>query len=577
MEKEQNNIFQSPEKVYAVVNNIPPFYRSADLRRFFSQFVETGGFDCFHFRHRPEKQSVKTSEVTSFSTTDDPGASVTNHDNSDTKRETFCCIIRVSEIKFVELTRTYHQRNWQDNKDKDSKKEALSSKSKCLISRLKTSPSSTLEHGKSVATNAVTPSNSCGTASHSQYQTRGEMRQIPPDREDFHEEDLLRLPELRPPTVMPHGNVGTPTMDFMKLIQECRLPPSIIKKLQLDFPNSKNKGKYGNVPFDYQTYGIEVPSGDDVGVTSELQCEESASAVNRADSDNPTDKTSNDDPVTSTLEPKSAENPPQSSDSTPDYKEKRRLKKLAKRERRKLMAERIEEKMIDFEKGGSDSGDDNDTCEEWERHEAMYDDVTSQGRTKERLFEEEMEVVWEKGGSGLVFYTDAQYWHEKEGDFDEQTVDDLDVDMSAYYEVGAGDPDIRDFLTIRQEQRRRRGIEKTDRYSAGIGKFERHTKGVGRKILEKQGWTEGCGLGSSVKGIADALDTEGQLPKDKKGLGYRGEKLRRHGASSSQRKRKADGEVLISTVYDNPEDTDPMEPLRRRNDPSHIKHRNRIN
>lgn len=26
-----------------------------------------------------------------------------------------------------------------------------------------------------------------------------------------------------------------------------------------------------------------------------------------------------------------------------------------------------------------------------------------------------MEVVWEKGGSGLVFYTDSSYWHNLEG------------------------------------------------------------------------------------------------------------------------------------------------------------------
>ena len=38
-----------------------------------------------------------------------------------------------------------------------------------------------------------------------------------------------------------------------------------------------------------------------------------------------------------------------------------------------------------------------------------------QERTKERLYEEELEVVWEKGGSGLVFYTDSAYWHEQEG------------------------------------------------------------------------------------------------------------------------------------------------------------------
>ena len=58
---------------------------------------------------------------------------------------------------------------------------------------------------------------------------------------------------------------------------------------------------------------------------------------------------------------------------------------------------------------------DNDTCEEWERHEALHEDVTKQDRVEERLFEEEIELKWEKGGSGLVFYTDAQYWQEKNG------------------------------------------------------------------------------------------------------------------------------------------------------------------
>ena len=104
-------------------------------------------------------------------------------------------------------------------------------------------------------------------------------------------------------------------------------------------------------------------------------------------------------------------------------------------------------------------------------------------------------------------------------DFDEQTADDLNVDMSGYYEDGAGDKDARDYLTLRQEQRRRAGVEDTDHLTAGIGKFEKHTKGIGRKILEQQGWREGEGLGTTVIGRADALDNEGQLPRDKKGFG----------------------------------------------------------
>ena len=110
--------------------------------------------------------------------------------------------------------------------------------------------------------------------------------------------------------------------------------------------------------------------------------------------------------------------------------------------------------------------DDDHDAEEWERYEAFHDDVDKQvkpdshklkfwdllfvfigwhrlfltlpclrlylvsgsclwepasiiccakGRTKERLFEEELEVVWEKGGSGLVFYTDASHWDQQEG------------------------------------------------------------------------------------------------------------------------------------------------------------------
>ena len=35
-------------------------------------------------------------------------------------------------------------------------------------------------------------------------------------------------------------------------------------------------------------------------------------------------------------------------------------------------------------------------------------DLDQQPGTKEKPFEEEIELVWEKGGSGLNFYTDAQ-------------------------------------------------------------------------------------------------------------------------------------------------------------------------
>ena len=45
-------------------------------------------------------------------------------------------------------------------------------------------------------------------------------------------------------------------------------------------------------------------------------------------------------------------------------------------------------------------------------------------------------------------------------------------------------------------------------------------QGIGRKVMTKYGWHEGQSLGSSVRGIVDALDAEGgQKPSDKRGFG----------------------------------------------------------
>lgn len=61
---------------------------------------------------------------------------------------------------------------------------------------------------------------------------------------------------------MPNGNVGTPTRVFLELIQQCRLPPVVIKKLGLTFPKTRTNKKYGDVPFDYG--GRKVTSQCDI-------------------------------------------------------------------------------------------------------------------------------------------------------------------------------------------------------------------------------------------------------------------------------------------------------------------------
>jgi hypothetical protein len=71
--------------------------------------------------------------------------------------------------------------------------------------------------------------------------------------------------------------------------------------------------------------------------------------------------------------------------------------------------------------------------------------------TRELLHEEGVEDPWDKGdASGLVWYTDAQYWDALEGDLDDRTSDGLDVvgcgegGWTRLHDAGGGDGDAGD-------------------------------------------------------------------------------------------------------------------------------------
>ncbi len=467
-----------------MIRNIPSSYHSSDLRRFFTDFVESGRFDCFHFRHRPELKVDKHGE------------------EAEGTKETRCCVVKIKEENVKDFMKRYHTIHWTEGKD------GVELESRCLLTRIKVAGSETK------------------------------------DADTLSQSHLDSMLELRPPAVMPKGNVGTTTQHFLLAIQQCRLPAKIIAKLKLEFPASRKRRKYGNVEYSYAA-----------------------------------------------------------EDENRKWRSKRPRSYL---DRDRLSALNAAGPSCEASKEESGSDDDDDTCEEWERHEALHNDVAArrvdptdisqQPGTKERLFEEEMEVTWEKGGSGLVFYTDAQVWKEAEGDFDERTTDDWDVDMSVYYEEGAGDKDARDSLAMRRAERNYAGksldsvfekkAKKTqpgkvrvsasggqnDRSGGKIGHFDRHTKGFGRRMMEKQGWKEGMGLGKSVAGMAEALDNEGQT--DRSGLGYHGEAISRFVVKPPPgRKRTSIRDVMISTIYDNPAETDPGDSLKRTNPQTYLSHR----
>ncbi|XP_067167795.1 G patch domain-containing protein 3 [Apteryx mantelli] len=455
---------------YCLVSGIPAALRSAQLRHYFSQFIEAGGFLCFHYRHRPERPAAASGREAAAP-------------------RTCSCLVAVRPGRARRLVRMYSGRRWLGPG-------GAWLPGRCLVHRVRLSP---------------------GTGAET-FPYRGDKMAA---SDSVTEADLKRLPELNPPAFMPHGNVGTPLKVFLELIRACRLPPRIIKKLQLDFPKTGSSRRYGNVPFEYQD--TETVTGEE-GVYT-------AAGDEITEDEGPVARSEMSSPVT------------------------------AEEDGEGLEKEEAEE---------SHSDDDNDTCEEWERHEALHEDVTKQDRMEERLFEEEIELKWEKGGSGLVFYTDAQYWQEENGDFDEQTADDWDVDMSIYYDKDGGDKDARDSVQMWLEQRLRDGLEDGSVSGQQVGTFEKYTKGIGRKVLEQQGWTEGLGLGSSNSGMAEALDNEGQNPRCKRGLGYHGEKLP---TFSKVKKPRRDGPILISTIYDDPEPMDSGDLLLRRQPPTAMKYR----
>lgn len=285
-----------------------------------------------------------------------------------------------------------------------------------------------------------------------------------PDMSSLRASQLSSLPELHPPALMPRGNVGTTTRTFLRLIQRCKLPPSIISQLGLVFPRTRSNRRYGSVPLDYDTdifYYLLDTEGDDISNDIDIGPEKSnhidispeksnhidmepekytgcnlavsgVSTVplntsiesNHSRADRYANALSQRDKFKSKLGSNFAQqfesarfNTQKTKETLNSNKQKQAQTKKNTQPKRKSKSKRNGDDVIT---GSSvdqpcPDDDDSDDCEEWDRYEALHDDVTAQERTKERLFEEDMEVVWEKGGSGLVWHTDARHWDQMEG------------------------------------------------------------------------------------------------------------------------------------------------------------------
>ena len=207
---------------YACVCNIPPDFHSKDLRHFFSSFVETGQFTCFHFRHRPEKELIVLTQ----------SSSPTSNSLSEKVpykylfEKALCCLVTFpSEQVKTDAIKKYHLKHWERAEQTLPERCIMVaiqiSEQKCEMSSLTISSNKRLQIKMSLS-------------------------------------QLGAFVEFKPPGLMPGGNVGTKTKHFLNLINTCQLPSNLIGKLNLSFPKSRSRNRYGNVPFDYGTTNNSV-------------------------------------------------------------------------------------------------------------------------------------------------------------------------------------------------------------------------------------------------------------------------------------------------------------------------------
>ncbi|TNN15391.1 G patch domain-containing protein [Schistosoma japonicum] len=452
-----------------LITDIPKHFHASNLRNFFSQFVESSKFLCFHYRHRPDVSFVGTSEV--------DGVQLLSYIKQFTKSKSTCCaVLSVYDEYVSEFFRLYSGLNWPNEND------VVPLELKCTPHLIK-------------------------------HATQEEF--------DF-------LPEFKPLSWMPRGNVGTPTQHFFNLIKECKLESSIISRLNLNFLKQPKSRKYGAVPFIYANdEKLHTLESNDVDLDYTVVSNSCIPAKHRIPSNDVSELFS--DPVV-------------------------------------------------FE-------DDDDIPEEWDRFEALHDDPydLNRGNKAQLKYEGKIELVWEKGGSGLVFHTDQRTWEKldplrKEEIFDEPSSFDWDIDMGPYEMptgIGTGpcpngfqgaDRDTAELIDINREKESIH-VEDLTYNPHALFTNEVINKGYGGQLLKRMGWIPGNGLGAKKgrlkisSGIIDPITCEGSLPpKVRTGLGYYGPRILRNSNKRLLNKEltsnitgQALKSVYIRSVFDSPQ------------------------
>lgn len=124
---------ETESSVYFAISNIPVNFHAADLRNYFSQFVESRGFRCFHYRHRPEVlRDAEGPEDAASGRTGEAAAGRRPTQGSGQKQpaKSCCCVVSVRDEHADRFVRMYARNHWIDAKGSWLSR-------RCVIKRIK--------------------------------------------------------------------------------------------------------------------------------------------------------------------------------------------------------------------------------------------------------------------------------------------------------------------------------------------------------------------------------------------------------------------------------------------------------
>ncbi|KAL6046376.1 G patch domain-containing protein 3 [Balamuthia mandrillaris] len=511
----------SPKGAYCLVQNIPRELRSLDLRCFFSDFVERNKFLAFHYLHRPEvflpSSACGSSSSSSPYFSSDSSSSCSSSPSCETEREgarkksrTCCCIVQLhSQHDLLLFTQRYNGRQWTD-------RHHHLLPFRCLIRPIKKTAAQNKNEEKGAAQEEAFEGETGG-----RYLTgrqRMAERSVSRVDESHPWEDLL---ELRPPPLLPQGNVGTPLAFFKEKIRRCEMPSSLLRKMGLASLRKRKYRRYGEVFYTY-----EEDEGSHEQEREERESTQQTEHWDNSDGDDDEDKryTKRRRSTMSITTAKTRRRQrivnisvdSKSSSSLVVVEERQPEEKYIYLEaadrsvQQKQLSTRITHEDLETTTNRDEDTEGEQSAEEWDRAEAFRDDEHD---SHQRLFEEEVELVWEKGGSGLVFWTDDVLWEAQQGtDWDEREADEFDVDtISLYYEnSGNGDRQKNRIAEDDEEGKRRRKQKRG-------GAYPWDTTGLATKLMKEMGWRKGKGIGKTP-GSEHPVDV--QANPRKSGLGY---------------------------------------------------------